>query len=177
MATQHQYSCLDNPMDRGAWCQFDSWVGKIPGRRDRLPAPVLLGFPGGEICLQGICGRPGAHSWVGKIPCRRERLPTPVFLPGEFHGRRSLVDYSPWDGKESDTTERLSHHQAGALVFSPFSAKPLESCRVCETSTVGPPLDRLSSSVRPEGKDPPPPAPGTASQDSHLAVTALHSLL
>ena len=27
-----------------------------------------------------------------------------VFLPGEFHGQRSLVDYSPWDCKESDTT-------------------------------------------------------------------------
>ena len=34
---------------------------------------------------------------------------TPVFLPGEFHGQRSLVDYSPWDHKEPDTTERLTH--------------------------------------------------------------------
>ena len=33
--------------------------------------------------------------------------PTPVFLPGEFHGRRSLVGYSPQGHKESDTTERL----------------------------------------------------------------------
>ena len=31
--------------------------------------------------------------------------PTPVFLPGEFHGQRSLVGYSPWGHKESDTTE------------------------------------------------------------------------
>ena len=30
--------------------------------------------------------------------------PTPVFLPGESHGQRSLVGYSPWDTKESDTT-------------------------------------------------------------------------
>ena len=34
--------------------------------------------------------------WVGKIPWRREWLPTPVFLPGEFHGQRNLVGYSPW---------------------------------------------------------------------------------
>ena len=27
-----------------------------------------------------------------------------VFLPGEFHGQRSLIGYSPWGGKESDTT-------------------------------------------------------------------------
>ena len=30
--------------------------------------------------------------------------PTPIFLPGKFHGQRSLVGYSPWDHKESDTT-------------------------------------------------------------------------
>ena len=34
--------------------------------------------------------------------------PTPVFLPGELHGQRSLVDYSPWGHKESDTTEQLT---------------------------------------------------------------------
>ena len=28
-------------------------------------------------------------------------------LPGKFHGQRSLVCYSPWGCKESDTTERL----------------------------------------------------------------------
>ena len=31
-----------------------------------------------------------------------EWLPTPVFLPGEFHGQRSLAGYSPWGRKESD---------------------------------------------------------------------------
>ena len=34
--------------------------------------------------------------------------PTPVFLPRESHGWRSLVGYSPWGRKESDTTERLN---------------------------------------------------------------------
>ena len=45
---------------------------------------------------------------VGKIPWRREWQPTPVFLPGVFHGQRSLVGYSPWGRKESDTTEQLT---------------------------------------------------------------------
>ena len=40
-----------------------------------------------------------------KDPLRRKWQPTPVFLPGEFHGQRSLVDYSPCVCKESDTTE------------------------------------------------------------------------
>ena len=41
--------------------------------------------------------------WVGKIPRRRKWQPTPVFLPGEFHGQRNLVGYSPWGRKEWDT--------------------------------------------------------------------------
>ena len=32
--------------------------------------------------------------------------PTPVFLPRKSHGWKSLVGYSPWGRKESDTTER-----------------------------------------------------------------------
>ena len=36
--------------------------------------------------------------------------PTPVFLPGELHGQRSLVGYSPWGRKESDMPEQLTPH-------------------------------------------------------------------
>ena len=49
------------------------------------------------------------NPWVGKMPWRRQWQPTPVFLPGEFHGQRSLVVYSPWGPKESDMTEQLTH--------------------------------------------------------------------
>ena len=41
---------------------------------------------------------------------RRKWQPTPVLLPGKSHGQRSLVDDSPWDGKESDRTEQLHFH-------------------------------------------------------------------
>ena len=44
--------------------------------------------------------------------------PTPVLLPRKFHGWRSLVGYSPWSHKESDTTERL-HFTHFALSQSP----------------------------------------------------------
>ena len=37
---------------------------------------------------------------------RRKWQPISVFLPGESHGQRSLVGYSPWGYKELDTTER-----------------------------------------------------------------------
>ena len=38
------------------------------------------------------------------MPWRRKWQPTPEFVPEKFHGQRSLVGYSPWGLKESDTT-------------------------------------------------------------------------
>ena len=45
---------------------------------------------------------------VSTIKRRRQWHPTPVLLPGESHGRRSLVGCSPWGSQEWDTTERLT---------------------------------------------------------------------
>ena len=42
---------------------------------------------------------------LGRSPGGRAWQPTPVFLPGESHGQRSLMAYSPWGHRESDTTE------------------------------------------------------------------------
>ena len=39
---------------------------------------------------------------------------TPVFLPGESYGQRILVGYSPWGGKELDTTQATEHVHACA---------------------------------------------------------------
>ena len=55
-------------------------------------------------------------------------FPTPVFLPGESHGRRSLVGYSPRGRKESDMTERLHFHFHGKDVdFLRLSFTDLEN--------------------------------------------------
>ena len=40
---------------------------------------------------------------------------TPAILPGKYHGQRNLAGYSPWDHKESDTTERLNNNKMQAL--------------------------------------------------------------
>jgi len=45
---------------------------------------------------------------MGKIPWRKKWQPTPVFLPGNFHGQRSLEGYSPWGHKELDMIGWLS---------------------------------------------------------------------
>ena len=55
----------------------------------------------------GDPGVVGSIPWVGKIPWRRKWQPTLVFLPGKFHGERSLAGYSPCGGKELDMTELL----------------------------------------------------------------------
>ena len=42
-------------------------------------------------------------------PLEKEMATHSSILPGEFHGQRSLMGYSPWGCKELDMTERLSH--------------------------------------------------------------------
>ena len=73
---------------------LSAWASLMAQRLKCLPAMWETGF----------------DPWVEKIPWRRKWQPTPVFLPGESHGRRSLVGYSPRGRKESNTTERLHFH-------------------------------------------------------------------
>ena len=42
---------------------------------------------------------------LGRFPSRMKWQSTLVFLPGEFHGQRSLEGYSLWSQTESDMTE------------------------------------------------------------------------
>ena len=51
---------------------------------------------------------------------RRKWQPTPVFLPGESHGWRSLVGDTPWDLRESDVTERLTHSERSTIILRGF---------------------------------------------------------
>ena len=76
--TPLQYSCLENPMDRGAWWAAVHGVAKS---RTGLSDFTFTFMP-----------------WRGKWQ------PTPVFLPGESQGWGSLVGCL-WGRTESDTTE------------------------------------------------------------------------
>ena len=71
-------------------------------------------FPGGIVVKNPPANagdmRLGFDSCAGKIPWKRNWQPTPVFLPEKFRGLRSLVGYSPWDRKESNTTEHAHTH-------------------------------------------------------------------
>ena len=49
--------------------------------------------------VQGTQVQPQSQEHLPEYSWRRELLPTPVFLPGEYHGQRSLAGYSPWGPK------------------------------------------------------------------------------
>ena len=78
---------------------------------------MIRGFPwwlsGKESACQ--CRRCGFDPCIRKIPWKRKRQPTPVFLPGKYHGQRSLAGYSPWGHKRighnlvTNTTEWLKN--------------------------------------------------------------------
>ena len=76
---------------------FNSWVRKIPWRRDRLPTPVFLGFPGSSDGKESACNAED----LGSIPGLRRspegghgNLLQYSFLENA-HGQRSLAGYSP----------------------------------------------------------------------------------
>ena len=71
---------------------------------------LLRSHSGKESSCQ--CRIHGFNPCVRKIPWSRKWHPTLAFLPGKFLGQRSLMGYSPWDHKESDTKEQLSPHHA-----------------------------------------------------------------
>ena len=52
---------------------------------------------------------------------RRKWQPTPVFLPRKSRWWRSLVGYSPWGRKGSDTTEQLHFHNAMISIYIDYS--------------------------------------------------------
>ena len=83
--TPLQYSCLENPMDGGAW---QAAVHGVAKSRARL-SDFIFTF----------------MHW------RRKWQPTPVFLPGESQGWGSLVCCCLWGCTELDTTEAIQQQQ------------------------------------------------------------------
>ena len=76
--------------DSVSFCDRRDFIGVI-----KVPNQLTLNYLKGRLSLVR----------------RKKWQPNPVILPGESHGQRSLTGYSSWGHKESDTTERLNHHQ------------------------------------------------------------------
>ena len=70
----------------------------------------ILGFSGGSCGKEPSCnaGDPGSTPGLGKSQGEGNGNSLQCTCPGEFHGQRSLMGYSPWGHKESDVTERIT---------------------------------------------------------------------
>ena len=92
--------------------------------------------PGG---LQSMGSLGVGHDWATSLyfftfmHWRRKWQPTPVFLPGESQGQRSLMDYSPWDCKDSDMTEQLSTALIGVWLYTSALTVPRSRCLLMGT--------------------------------------------
>ena len=120
LCRQHSLPCslpgVDSWSTETFWKHHVKWQGEYQPRNQESQHKVSMmwGFPGGTSGKEPTCQcrrqkRHRFNPWVRKIRWRRAWQPTPVFLPGESHGQRSLVGYSPWGPKELDTTEVTEH--------------------------------------------------------------------
>ena len=97
----------------GEFCGlYSPWGCKELDMTETFTFMCYMGFPGGASGKEPACQcrrlrRCGFDPWVGKIPWREGKAwqALPVFLPGETHGQKSLLGYSPWGHIESDMTE------------------------------------------------------------------------
>ena len=115
---------------------FNFWVRKIPWRRDKLPTPVFLGFPGGSVGKESACnaGDLGSIPGLGRLPGGGHGNPLQYSCLENPHGQRSLAGYSPWGHKELDVTEQLSTAQHNLSLCHPTSSPTsCHSSRQCDT--------------------------------------------
>ena len=73
--------------------------------------PVFFGFPGGSDSKESTCnaGDLGSIPGLGRSPGEGYGNPLECSCLENPHGQKSLVGYSPWDRKKSETIERLNN--------------------------------------------------------------------
>ena len=96
--------------------QFNSWVGKIPWRRDRLPTPVFLGFPCGSASkLKETWVNPGKmqETWVRSIPALWGSPGEGKGYPLQYSGLENSMDGTVHGVTKSCTWLRDFHFTSG----------------------------------------------------------------
>ena len=92
-------------------CQSTFWKRVPQESTEQIYCWVCSTVPfGGSDSKESACnaGDLGLIPGLERFPGEGNSYLFQYFEPGEFHRQRSLVGYSPWGHKESDTTEQLS---------------------------------------------------------------------
>ena len=117
-----QHSCLRNPTDRRACQAIVHRVIRVWHDLVTHSSTLAWKIPWAEEPgrLQSMGSRKVGRDWATSLSLftsmhwRRKWQPTPVFLPGKFHGQKSLVGYSPWGRKVQLRLKwRRYHHFMG----------------------------------------------------------------
>ena len=115
---------MNSPALQETPVRFLSW--KDFWRRHKLPTSVFLGFPGSSDSKESTCnvGDLGLIPGLGRSPGGGHGNPLQYSCLENPHGQRSLVGYSPWGHKESDTTERLSTAHMNTAIWEELGLFP-----------------------------------------------------
>ena len=102
--------------------KVETWLNKVKQKKSLncITASCLGGFQGGASGKEPACQckrlkRCGFDPWFRKIPWRWAWQPTIVFLPGESHGDRHLVGYSPQNCRAGHDWSDLAHMHTSCL--------------------------------------------------------------
>ena len=68
----------------------------------KMAAPQVVLVVKNPLANAGDVRDSGLIPGLGRFHCRRKWQPTPVFLPGKFHGQRSLAGYSSMQSQRSE---------------------------------------------------------------------------
>ena len=106
VSSLYPFSCRSSEIEPGSPAlQTDSLPAELLEKPPRLPWWLT------QMVKRLSTMQETRVRFLGQEDPRRKKWQfTPVLLPGKSHGQRSLVGYSPWGCKESDTTERLHFH-------------------------------------------------------------------
>ena len=106
----HQYSGLENSMDRGAWWATIYGVTKSQTLLRDFHFHLILELWWWLSGKESACkaGEAGSIPGSGRSPGGRHGDPLHYSCLENPHGQRSLAGYGPWGCREWDTTERLS---------------------------------------------------------------------
>ena len=91
-----EYSCLENPINGGAWWATVRGMQELDMSEQLTHTVIHSGLPWWLSGRESICNAGDMGSIPGPgDPWRKKWQPTPVFLPGKSHGQRSMEGYSP----------------------------------------------------------------------------------